>query len=71
MDGGTDSQEIHIMRKTTARILGLLVTIAALTTATPKVNAQQRACTLLCIQGYHCCVQGNNETCIPQDQACN
>ena len=58
------------MRKTTARILGLLVTVAALTTATPKVQAAQRACTLLCIQGYHCCVQGNSQSCIPQSQAC-
>lgn len=58
------------MRKTTARILGLLFTLAALTTATPKVDAAQRACTLLCIQGYHCCIQGSNETCVPQSQAC-
>ena len=58
------------MRKTTARILGLLFTIAALTTATPKAHAAQRACTLLCIQGYHCCVQGNSQSCIPQSQAC-
>ena len=59
------------MRKTTARILGLLVTIAALSTAAPRVEAQDtRACTLACIQGYHCCVQGNNQTCVPQTQAC-
>jgi len=58
------------MRKTTARILGLLVTIAALSTAAPRVEAQDQACTLLCIQGYHCCVQGNNQTCVPDSQAC-
>lgn len=58
------------MGKTTARILGMLITVAALTAATPKVEAAQRACTLLCIQGYHCCVNGNNETCVPQAQAC-
>jgi hypothetical protein len=57
------------MGKTTARILGMLVTVAALTAATPKVEAQ-KACTLLCIQGYHCCVQGNKDTCVPESQAC-
>jgi hypothetical protein len=61
------------MRKTTARILGLLLTIVALTAAAPKVEATQdakTACTLLCIQGYHCCVQGSNQTCVPETQAC-
>jgi hypothetical protein len=58
------------MRKTTARILGLLVTVAALATATPKTEAAGTACTLLCIQGYHCCVQGNHPTCVPEAQAC-
>jgi hypothetical protein len=47
----------------------MLVTVAALTAATPKVEAQ-KACTLLCIQGYHCCVQGNKDTCVPESQAC-
>jgi hypothetical protein len=59
------------MRKTAARILGLLFTVVALTAATPKVEAAKTACNLLCIQGYHCCVQGNNPTCVPQTQACN
>jgi hypothetical protein len=57
------------MRKNTARILGLLVTLFALSSV-PRVEAQDRACTLFCIQGYHCCVQGNNQTCVPQTQAC-
>lgn len=30
----------------------------------------QHACNLLCIQGYHCCVVGNNSECIPNDQSC-
>ncbi len=34
--------------------------------ATPAAHA----CNLLCIQGYHCCVQGNQATCIPNSQAC-
>ena len=59
------------MRKTTARILGLLLTVAALTAATPKAEAARTACTLLCIQGYHCCVQGNNRDLRPEPQACS
>ena len=58
------------MRKTAARILGLLVTIAALTSATPKIEAADPACTLLCIQGYHCCIQGSHPTCVPDAQTC-
>jgi hypothetical protein len=57
------------MRKNIARILGLLVTLFALSSV-PRVEAQNKACTLLCIQGYHCCVQGSNETCVPETQAC-
>jgi hypothetical protein len=34
--------------------------------ATPSA----RACNLLCIQDYHCCVVGNHATCIPNSQAC-
>jgi hypothetical protein len=58
------------MRKNVARILGLLVTVFALSTLAPRVEAQDKACTLLCIQGYHCCVHGNNQTCVPDSQAC-
>jgi hypothetical protein len=58
------------MRKTAARILGLLITVAAITSATPKVEAAKTACNLLCIQGYHCCVQGNHPTCVPETEAC-
>jgi hypothetical protein len=58
------------MRKNAARILGLLVTVFALSTPAPKVEAQTGACTLLCIQGYHCCVHGSNQTCVPNSQAC-
>jgi uncharacterized membrane protein len=58
------------MRKTTGRILGMLLTVAALSAATPKAEAAKTACTLFCIQGYHCCVQGNTQSCIPQTEAC-
>ncbi len=59
------------MRKTTARILGMLITVVALTAASPKAEAARTACTLLCIQGDHCCVQGGNQTCVPLSQACH
>jgi len=58
------------MRKNAARILGLLVTVFALSTSAPRVEAQNRACTLFCIQGYHCCVHGNTQTCIPHSENC-
>ena len=57
------------MRKNAARILGLIVTLFALSSV-PRVEAQTGACTLLCVQGYHCCVQGSNQTCVPETQAC-
>jgi hypothetical protein len=58
------------MRKNAARILGLLVTVFALSIPSHKVEAAGSACTLLCIQGYHCCVQGSNDTCVPDSQPC-
>lgn len=57
------------MRKNAARILGLLITVFALAAPAHKSEAAG-ACTLLCIQGYHCCVQGQNQTCVPNSQAC-
>jgi hypothetical protein len=58
------------MRKNTVRILGLLATVAVLSIPTPKVASAATACNLACIQGYHCCVQGNNPTCVPDSEAC-
>jgi hypothetical protein len=58
------------MRKNAARILGLLVTVLALSTSAPHRVSAQQACTLLCIQGYHCCVQGSHDTCVPDSQPC-
>lgn len=58
------------MRKNAARILGLLATVFALSTTAPHRVSAQQACTLLCIQGYHCCVQGSHDTCVPDSQPC-
>ncbi|HEY4564355.1 MAG TPA: hypothetical protein VIJ36_15330 [Thermoanaerobaculia bacterium] len=48
----------------------MLVTVFALATPAHKSEAASGACTLLCIQGYHCCVQGQNQTCVPDSQNC-
>lgn len=58
------------MRKNAARILGLLVTVFALSVPSHKVEAASTACNLLCIQGDHCCVRGGTATCVPNSQAC-
>jgi Tfp pilus assembly protein PilN len=36
----------------------------------PWLAPQQQACTLLCIQGYHCCIIHNQQQCVPDTQAC-
>ncbi|HEY3571500.1 MAG TPA: hypothetical protein VGP73_26480 [Thermoanaerobaculia bacterium] len=53
------------MRKNAARILGLLITVLALAAPSHKAEAASGACTLLCVQGYHCVVQGDTQTCVP------
>jgi hypothetical protein len=64
------------MRKYILRGAGLLLVIGSLLGIAPtaKVEAQTCACTLQCIQGYHCCtdVAGGQcrQTCIPDSQAC-
>jgi hypothetical protein len=56
------------MKKLTPLLLALGLACTALLSVPVPSHAQ--ACTLLCIQGYHCCVHGNNETCIPDSEAC-
>jgi hypothetical protein len=58
------------MRKTALRVAGLLLVLAAVASSTPRAQAQQ-ACTLLCIQGYHCCTHGGNQSCVPESQPCH
>ncbi len=56
------------MKKLTPLLLALGLACTALLSVPVPSHAQ--ACTLLCIQGYHCCVHGNNQTCIPNSEAC-
>jgi len=57
-------------KKLTFGLFGFALSTMALLSSVPKAESQQRACTLFCIQGYHCCVQGNNQSCIPNSQSC-
>jgi hypothetical protein len=56
------------MRKNVLRIVGLLLTLAALTTGTAK--AVDPICPL-CIIGYQCCIHGQQAQCIPATHPCN
>jgi hypothetical protein len=56
------------MKKLTPLLFALGLSCAALVSVPRPVHAQ--ACTLLCIQGYHCCVKGNHQSCIPNSQPC-
>lgn len=58
------------MRRAALRIVGLLVTLSALASVAPRVQAQEPICPF-CIIGYKCCIQGNNARCIPETKPCN
>ena len=57
------------MKRLTALLFGLLGLFAGLIGSVPKASAQT-ACNLLCIQGYHCCIFGQQPRCVPDSQAC-
>lgn len=57
------------MRKIIFRIVGLLVTLSALASSAPRVDAQ--VICPQCIIGYKCCIQGNQARCIPETKPCN
>lgn len=58
-------------KKLTLATLGFALSTIALLSGAHRAESQQQACTLLCIQGYHCCVDhAGNQSCIPQDQKC-
>lgn len=58
------------MRRAALRIVGLLVTLSALASVAPRVQAQEPICPF-CIIGYKCCIQGSNARCIPETKPCN
>jgi hypothetical protein len=57
------------MKKLTPLLLALGLSCTALLSVPVKSHAQT-ACTLLCIQGYHCCVNGSHQGCVPDSQPC-
>lgn len=58
------------MKRIKLGLLGLALTATALL-STPHRAESQTACTLLCIQGYHCCVNnGGHQGCVPDSQPC-
>jgi len=57
-------------KKLTFGLFGFALSTIALLSSVPKAESQQ-ACTLLCIQGYHCCVDhAGNQSCIPDSEPC-
>ena len=62
------------MRRLTFRIVGLLLTLFALASVAPQVQAQQarermRMCPF-CIPGSRCCVYENSQRCVPETKPC-
>ncbi|HEY9420802.1 MAG TPA: hypothetical protein VIW92_05270 [Thermoanaerobaculia bacterium] len=56
------------MRRNALRIFGLFFTLATLVTAIPRAQAQT-ICPV-CIEGYKCCIKGDNARCIPENRNC-
>jgi hypothetical protein len=56
-------------KKITLGLFGFVLSTLALLSSAQKAESQQ-ACTLFCIQGYHCCVHGSNQSCVPLSQEC-
>jgi hypothetical protein len=58
------------MKKLTPLLFALGLACTALVSVPVPSHAAQHACTLLCIQGDHCCVRGDTQECIPNSQPC-
>jgi hypothetical protein len=58
------------MKKIAIRVLALSFGLAALASSAPRAEAAGHACNLFCIIGYHCCLHGNQATCVPESEAC-
>lgn len=57
-------------RKLTLGVFGFVLSALALLSSAQRAESQQ-ACTLFCIQGYHCCVNhGGTQSCVPLSQPC-
>ena len=58
-------------KKLTLGLLGFALSTIALFSGAHRAESQQQACTLFCIQGYHCCIDhAGTQTCIPLNQKC-
>jgi len=57
------------MKKLRTLLFALGLSCTALVSV-PALSHAQTACTLLCIQGYHCCVEGVHQQCVPDSQPC-
>jgi hypothetical protein len=57
------------MHRLILRLGSLILVLAAAVSTVPRTEAAQ-VCNLLCIQGYHCCVQHGSPTCVPESQPC-
>ncbi|HEX2642825.1 MAG TPA: hypothetical protein VHU81_07515 [Thermoanaerobaculia bacterium] len=53
------------MRKTALRLSGLVLVLAAVLAPVPRAQADRPVCNLLCIQGFHCCIQAGQAACCP------
>jgi hypothetical protein len=59
------------MKRIKLLTLGIALSTLAAFSGAHKAQAQPQACTLLCIQGYHCCVSHDgSQSCIPESQPC-
>jgi hypothetical protein len=50
--------------------LGSLVLVLAATLSTAPRTEAAKVCNLLCIQGFHCCIEHGSPTCVPETQPC-
>lgn len=58
-------------RKLTLGLFGFVLSTLALLSSAQRAESQQQACTLFCIQGYHCCVNhAGNQSCVPLSEPC-
>ncbi len=57
------------MRRIMLRLGSLVLVLAATLSTAPRTEAA-KVCNLLCIQGFHCCIEHGSPTCVPETQPC-
>lgn len=58
------------MRKMVLRLMGLLVLLSALISATPRPAEAKKVCNILCTVGLKCCIVRGQPTCVPIETVC-